>query len=258
MKSAWSALFLIALLLGPFGAARGAEYYGVLVHRPASPESVRHGAKVVAPVRAVCSVQRLLVGSRAGGRAAECALGRDRDVDVPPLQFNCSPQSRGSATMFQVQLPKAQAIATGSRASERRYCTAMRASSASAGRRRWMQGRRRFLTLGGHQLSFVLTSLTYFRCSGPPLENAIDVKRSSRLVAVDVALLRPVEMRSAISALYFAPPSLLRAAAIGAENICFSVWRAVLPGHMSELLELLLWRGVSPLWENREGKASRF
>ena len=29
MKSAWSALFLIALLLGPFGAARGAEYYGV-------------------------------------------------------------------------------------------------------------------------------------------------------------------------------------------------------------------------------------
>jgi quinoprotein glucose dehydrogenase len=29
VKSAWSALFLIALLLGPFGAARGAEYYGV-------------------------------------------------------------------------------------------------------------------------------------------------------------------------------------------------------------------------------------
>ena len=29
MKSAWSALFLIALLLGPFGAARSAEYYGV-------------------------------------------------------------------------------------------------------------------------------------------------------------------------------------------------------------------------------------
>jgi hypothetical protein len=28
VKSAWS-LFLIALLLGPFGAARGAEYYGV-------------------------------------------------------------------------------------------------------------------------------------------------------------------------------------------------------------------------------------
>jgi len=128
--------------------------------------------------------------------------------------------------------------ATGSRASERRCRTAMRASSAGAGRRRWTQGPRRFLTLGGHQLSFVLTSLTYFRCSGSSLENAIDVKRSSRLVAVDVALRRPVEMRSAISALYFAPPSLLRAAAIGAENICFSVWRAVLPGHMSELLEL--------------------
>jgi hypothetical protein len=121
-----------------------------------------------------------------------------------------------------------------------------------------MQGRRRFLTPGGHQLSFALTLLTYLRCSGLPFENAIDVKRSSRLVAVDVALRRPVEMRSAISALYFAPPSLLRAAAIGAENICFSVWRAVLPGHTSELLELLLWRGVSPLWENREGKASRF
>ena len=29
MKSARSALFLIALLPGPFGAARGAEYYGV-------------------------------------------------------------------------------------------------------------------------------------------------------------------------------------------------------------------------------------
>ena len=29
MKSAWSALFLIVLPLGPFGAARGAEYYGV-------------------------------------------------------------------------------------------------------------------------------------------------------------------------------------------------------------------------------------
>ena len=29
MKSAWSALFLIALLLGPFGGAQGAEYYDV-------------------------------------------------------------------------------------------------------------------------------------------------------------------------------------------------------------------------------------
>ena len=29
MKSAWSALFLIGLLLGPFEAARAAEYYGV-------------------------------------------------------------------------------------------------------------------------------------------------------------------------------------------------------------------------------------
>ena len=29
VKSAWSALFLIALLLGPFGVAGAAEYYGV-------------------------------------------------------------------------------------------------------------------------------------------------------------------------------------------------------------------------------------
>ena len=28
VKSAWSALFLIALLLGPFGVAGAAEYYG--------------------------------------------------------------------------------------------------------------------------------------------------------------------------------------------------------------------------------------
>ena len=75
----------------------GLDIGRVLVHRPAGAESVRHGAKVVAPVRAVGGVQRLLVGSRAGGRAAEGALGRDRDVDVAPLQFDRRPQSRGAA-----------------------------------------------------------------------------------------------------------------------------------------------------------------
>jgi hypothetical protein len=52
-------------------------------------------------------------------------------------------------------------------------------------------------------------------------------------------------------------PSLLRAAATGANNIGSSVWRSP-PKHMSELLELLLWSGVSPLWENRAGQVSRF
>jgi hypothetical protein len=44
-------------------------------------------------------------------------------------------------------------------------------------------GRRRFLTLGGHRRIFALTSLAYFRCSGPPLENGIRPKRSLSRVA---------------------------------------------------------------------------
>jgi ATP-dependent DNA ligase len=32
----------------------------------------------------------------------------------------------------------------------------------------------------------------------------------------------------------------------------------ILQRHMSELPELLLWRGVSPLWKNREGQVRRF
>ena len=51
-------------------------------------------------------------------------------------------------------------------------------SPASAGRSSRMQGRRQFLTLGGHPRRFSLTSLTYFRCSGTPLENEIGRKRT--------------------------------------------------------------------------------
>jgi hypothetical protein len=61
--------------------------------------------------------------------------------------------------MFQAQLPKAQAIRDRLKGSRGRYGTALRASSASAGRRRWMHGRRLFLTLGGHQLIFALTCI---------------------------------------------------------------------------------------------------
>ena len=46
---------------------------------------------------------------------------------------------------------------------------------ASAWRSPRMQSRRRFLTLGGHRRSFAFISLAYLPCSGPPLENRIDL-----------------------------------------------------------------------------------
>ena len=49
------------------------------------------------PPRAVGGMQGLLVGAGAGGRAAKGALGRDGDVEVPPLHLDRGPQSRGAA-----------------------------------------------------------------------------------------------------------------------------------------------------------------
>jgi hypothetical protein len=50
---------------------------------------------------------------------------------------------------------------------------AVPARPSLAGRCLRIQGRERFLILGGHRRGFALTSLAYFRCSGPPLENTI-------------------------------------------------------------------------------------
>jgi hypothetical protein len=47
-----------------------------------------------------------------------------------------------------------------------------------------MQGRRRFLTLGGHRRSFAFISLAYLPCSGPPLENIICALRPSRVAVL--------------------------------------------------------------------------
>ena len=47
-----------------------------------------------------------------------------------------------------------------------------------------MQGRRRFLTLGGHRRSFAFISLAYLPCSGPPLENIICALQPSRVAVL--------------------------------------------------------------------------
>ena len=56
--------------------------------------------------------------------------------------------------------------------------------AASAWRSPRMQGRRRFLTLGGHRRSFAFISLAYLPCSGPPLENIICALRPSRVAVL--------------------------------------------------------------------------
>jgi hypothetical protein len=53
-----------------------------------------------------------------------------------------------------------------------------------------MQGWRRFLTLGGHWRSFSLTSLGYFCCSSPLLENKIGSEAAIRFGLAHRSILR--------------------------------------------------------------------
>ena len=61
---------------------------GVLVHRPAGPDRARHRLEVVAPVRGVRRVQRLLVRAGAGRGAAPGALADDHHVAAAAAELD--------------------------------------------------------------------------------------------------------------------------------------------------------------------------